>query len=249
MPDAVNSITLTAALLAGIAGSAHCFTMCGGLASALGMHARATTATAAAAFRTACVYQVGRLSGYAIAGALCGAFGAAVQRVLDLSRLAATLRVASGVLLILVAARVLFSWNALRWLERFGARFWLKLQPLVRRTKSMNGTTHALILGALWGWLPCGLVYSMLLFAAFSGHALHGAAIMLAFGFGTLPSMLTGTALASQLHRLLARRWPRVVSGTLLMMFGIWMTVAALYPMEHAHHHALLATSSGSAGN
>ena len=237
MPDAVNTITLWAALVAGIAGSAHCFTMCGGLASALGMHARATAANSQAVLRTAFVYQAGRLGGYAFAGALFGLFGATLQQVLDLSRLAIILRVASGVLLILVAARVLFAWNALRWLERFGARIWLKLQPLARRTGGLSGIAQAALLGMLWGWLPCGLVYSMLLFAAFSGDALNGAAIMIAFGAGTLPSMLTGTVLASELHRLLAQRWPRTVSGVLLMTFGAWLAFAALQSAGVTHHH------------
>lgn len=237
MADPTSTITLSAALLAGLAGSAHCLTMCGGLASAFGMRARAGGARPAAMLRDALLHQAGRIGGYALAGGLSGIFGAALQQVLDLSRIAGALRFASGVLLMLVATRVLLSWNALRWLERLGGHFWSGLQPLVRSTGRLDGATRALLLGMLWGWLPCGLVYSMLLFAAFSGHASSGALIMIAFGMGTLPSMMTGTLLASQVHALLAQHWPRLVSGTLLMLFGLWMTLAALLS-QHAHHHA-----------
>jgi sulfite exporter TauE/SafE len=211
--------------------------MCGGLASALGMRARATAINPSGALRVAVIYQAGRLGGYTLAGLLCGLFGAALQRVLDLSSLIVPIRVASGVLLVLVALRILFAWNALRWLERLGANFWKQLQPLVRRTSALSDTARAAAMGLLWGWLPCGLVYSMLLFAALSGSALRGGAIMLAFGIGTMPSMLTGTLLASTLHRLLTQRWPRMTSGALLLLSGLWFASAALQSMGHLHHH------------
>lgn len=237
MTDASAVISLSAAFIAGIAGSAHCFAMCGGLAGALGMRARATSSSAGAAFGNALSYHAGRLSGYTVAGAICGLIGATLQAVLDLARIGSVLRIASGVLLVLIALRMLSPWNPLRWLETLGAKFWRRLQPFTLGTSNMIGHTQAVALGFLWGWLPCGLVYSMLLFAALSGHALNGAAILFAFGLGTLPSMLTSSVLASGVQRLLKQRWPRFASGALLLLFGVWMIWSSLPAPGHGHHH------------
>lgn len=240
MTNTADAISLSAAFVAGIAGSAHCFAMCGSLAGAFGMRARAVPggeATMSGLVGDALSYHVGRLSGYAIAGAICGLLGATLQAVLDLARVGSWLRIASGALLLLIALRMLSPWNPLHWLETLGARFWRRLQPLTQKTRSMHGRTQALALGFLWGWLPCGLVYSMLLFAALSGDALNGGAILLAFGLGTLPAMLTSTVLASHVQRLLRNRWPRFASGVLLLALGAWMIWISLPVAEHVHHH------------
>ena len=235
MTDTANAISLSAAFVAGIAGSAHCFAMCGGLAGAFGMRARA--ANASGAFGNALSYHVGRLSGYTVAGAICGLLGATLQSVLDLARIGSWLRIASGVLLLLIALRMLSPWNPLHWLETLGAKFWRRLQPLTQKTGTLHGPAQGIALGFLWGWLPCGLVYSMLLFAALSGNASTGGAILLAFGLGTLPSMLTSTVLAAHVQRLLSNRWPRFASGILLVLLGAWMIWISLPAAEHVHHH------------
>src|SRR5262245_20456281 len=180
MIDATSIVTLSAALTAGFAGSSHCVVMCGGLAGALGMRTRATNNSASAVLRDVSLYHVGRLSGYASAGALFGAFGEAMQSGLNLPTLSMTFRIAAGVLLVLVALKLATGLNPTAWLERVGARFWKLLQPLARRSIERRTTAHSLMLGLLWGWLPCGLVYSTLLYAALSGSAVGGSTIMLA---------------------------------------------------------------------
>lgn len=201
------------------------------------MRARVTANSAGAAFSNALSYHVGRLSGYTLAGAICGLIGATLQTVLDLARIGATLRIASGVLLLSIALRMLSPWNPLRWLETLGAKFWRSLQPFTLSAGARSGSAHAIALGFLWGWLPCGLVYSMLLFAALSADAWNGSAILLAFGLGTLPSMLTSSVLAAQMQRLLKNRWPRYASAVLLLTFGAWMIWVSLPARGHAHYH------------
>ena len=237
MTDAVNAISISAAFAAGVAGSAHCFAMCGGLAGAFGMRSRQTMTSTSNAFSKALPYHAGRLGGYVLAGAVCGLLGATLQSIVDLASIGAWLRTASGVLLLLIALRMLSPWNPLRWLEALGAKFWRGLQPLTRRTTALSGTAHAIALGFLWGWLPCGLVYSMLLFAALSNGAIDGAAILLAFGLGTLPAMLTSSVLAARAQHLLRSRWPRLASGLLLLAFGAWMIWISLPSAGHVHHH------------
>jgi uncharacterized protein len=237
MADAANTISFSAAFIAGVAGSAHCFAMCGGLAGAFGMRVRSSATATSNAFSNALPYHAGRLSGYAVAGAACGLLGATLQTILDLARIGAWLRTASGVLLLMIALRTLSPWNPLRWLETLGAKFWRGLQPLTRKTAALNGNAHAIALGFLWGWLPCGLVYSMLLFAALSGRALDGATILLAFGLGTLPAMLASSVLTAQARNLLRSQWPRLASGVLLLALGVWMIWISLSAAGHVHHH------------
>jgi sulfite exporter TauE/SafE len=237
MADAANTISLSAAFIAGVAGSGHCLAMCGGLAGAFGMRVRSSATTTSSAFSSALPYHAGRLSGYAFAGALCGLLGATLQTILNLAQIGAWLRTASGVLLLLIALRMLSPWNPLRWLETLGAKFWRRLQPLTQKTAALNGNAHAIALGFLWGWLPCGLVYSMLLFAALSGRAVEGSAILLAFGLGTLPAMLTSSVFASRAQHLLRSRWPRFASGALLLFLGAWMIWISLPAAAHVHHH------------
>jgi len=236
MSNATEVISFAAAFVAGIAGSAHCFAMCGALAGAFGMRARAISPSANAAFGNALWYHAGRLSGYTVAGALCGLFGATLQNIIDPVRIGPWLRVASGLLLLLVALRILSPWNPLRRLETLGAMLWRQLQPLAGKAGSLSGSVQALALGLLWGWLPCGLVYSMLLFATLSGHAASGAGILLAFGLGTLPAMLSSSVLMSQTQRLLRGRWPRLASGALSLLFGVWMICVSMPLSPHAHH-------------
>jgi uncharacterized protein len=237
MSDPVGTIALSAAFLAGIAGSAHCLVMCGGISGALSMRSRAFMHSPRGAWRESSLYHAGRLGGYATAGALFGLFGASLQSLVDLPLLATIARLAAGSLLVLVAVRVLSGLNVLSWIERLGARFWKLLQPLAKQAVGSRSPARSLVLGLLWGWLPCGLVYSMLLFAALSGNAVRGAGVMLAFGAGTLPAMLIASVAAAHLSRAVAVRGGRQLSGAILLVFGLWLAWAAL-PFENHSHHA-----------
>lgn len=229
---ATAPIGLAAAFVAGVAGSVHCLAMCGGLSGALGMRARKLGASPARTFLHNASYQFGRVGSYTLAGALCGSFGGLLATLMDLSSVTKGLRVVAGLLLIAISLRVLVGWRLFGRLERLGAKLWSRLSPLARPIQQ-NHLGGSLALGALWGWLPCGMVYSMLLFAALSGSAWQGAATMLMFGVGTWPAMLGGSLLSAQVWRLSAVRGLHTVAGALLLAFGV-LTVLA--PLQHAHH-------------
>jgi sulfite exporter TauE/SafE len=185
------------------------------------MRARTMGLTAPVTFLHSLTYQVGRLSSYALAGALVGAFGAVVQALLYWLPIALALRLIAGVVLMLLGLQLMLNWKLLQPLERLGANFWRQLAPLTRHA-SGSGLGNALLLGAMWGWLPCGLIYSMLLLGALQGTALHGAMIMLAFGTGTLPAMLGSSLLSAQLSRITSLRGMRIFTGLLLLLLGWW---------------------------
>jgi uncharacterized protein len=236
MSDASAMITWSAAFIAGLAGSVHCVAMCGGLAGALGMRRNACSGGWGTSMRDAGLHHAGRLAGYSLAGALFGGVGVTLQSVANLPMLSVVTRLAAGGLLVLVAARMLFGWHTLAAIERLGAHFWRSIRPLAGRAASSSSSAGRLLLGLLWGWLPCGLVYSMLLFAAMSGDAVSGAGIMLTFGLGTLPAMLASSLLASRIALVLRRPATRRAVGALLLVFGIWLGCAAVLAGAHFGH-------------
>lgn len=217
---------LLAALLGGLIGSVHCFGMCGGIAGALGMAGGGRASFAVA-------YSAGRIASYAAAGAIAGAIGAGLAGAAGLGP---WLRLVMGVVLILLGLQIAINLKLLAPLEAAGAGLWRKLAPLARRLVPPRHAGQALALGALWGWLPCGLVYGMLAAAAASGTALNGAMFMAVFGLGTAPAMI-GLAWASGRGGswLTARR--RRALGWLLVAFGAWTAATPLLHMRgHGEH-------------
>ena len=222
-------ISATAATLAGLAGSGHCLAMCGGMAGAVGVRA-GRNASRVRRIYDAGLYHVGRLGGYALAGMLTGLIGSSTHLLQHGSLLMKTMRAASGILIVLVALRIALRWDLLGGLERLGAHFWRWLRPLAMKQASQSTPASALALGFLWGWLPCGLVYSMLLFAAMSQSALLGANILFAYGVGTLPAMLGATIFSGQLQQLFRRPAWRLGTAVVLASCGVWTVTAALLP-------------------
>jgi len=244
-----NELTLVAALTAGLLGSGHCLGMCGGIAGALGASARSATGSSAGAAGYTLVFNLGRVCGYAIIGALAGLLGGGLISMADLPVWSAAARGLTALLMVMIGLQIAFRWSLLRFIEESGARFWRRLAPVARRLLPAQTPAHALLLGILWGWLPCGLVYSVLLMALLAGDPLHAALLMAVFGLGTLPAMtLTGLA-GARLKLAIQRRGLRLLAGLLLVGLGLW---TGLGPLRHLaggqqhHHHA--ATRSEIAG-
>jgi sulfite exporter TauE/SafE len=230
---------LLAAALAGLLGSTHCLGMCGGIAGWLGLN----TAVRGAAGRTgfAVAYNSGRIGGYVVLGAVAGFAGATSGAVFGLREWGPALRLAFGVVIVLIGLQLAFGWNPLRPLEAWGARGWQKLAPLTGRLLPARTPLHAMALGVLWGWIPCGLVYSVLLAAAVSGGPAEGAMVMAAFGIGTLPAMVLATAGAARLASLTRRTSVRRVAGALVVLAGLWTMAMPVMHMSSGHgaHQAM----------
>ena len=149
-------------------------------------------------------------------------------------------RLIAGAVIILIGLQIAFNFRALGFLERMGGAAWSRISPFAGRLLPVNSLPRALGLGLLWGLIPCGLVYSVLLVAATSASAPDGALIMLAFGVGTTPAMLLTGLGAARLAQLMQDRRTRLGAGLLIVMLGIltlWMPVTALLaPDPHAHH-------------
>jgi sulfite exporter TauE/SafE len=227
-----GSFSLLAAFVAGLAGSIHCLAMCGGLSAALGLRAHRLGASPKRTLGHALSYQAGRLASYSLAGALAGMTVGLLQAMFDLEHLQVMLRALAGLVLIGAAIGILFRVRPLARIEKLGAQVWRYLAPLARSIPA-NRFSGSLLLGMLWGWLPCGMVYSMLLIAALAGNPVKGAATMLCFGLGTVPTVLTAGLASAQILRLNAGRRLNVVFGSLLLAFGV-LTLLAPFTM-HVH--------------
>jgi len=226
----IDGVAMSAALVAGLIGSAHCFGMCGGIAGAMGMAAAQNGVRGGRLGLQATLYNVGRITSYVVAGVIVGLLGSALGDMIDLPSWSLWLRGITGLVLLLLGLQIAFGWRLLTFLERGGARLWRRLSPLAGRLLGKRGAINALGLGMLWGWLPCGLSYSMLLVAATTGTAVSGGAIMLAFGLGTLPSMIGASYAGGRIGGLPGGRRTRVIAGLLIALMGIW---TAAVPMRH----------------
>jgi sulfite exporter TauE/SafE len=232
----MNPLTLSAALLLGLAASAHCVLMCGGIAGALGL-ATARAANGRPPLRLLIGYQLGRALSYSLAGLLfAGVFGGMLS-VLDSETSRRALRVL-GAAVFAFAALVAF--GGLR--EPgfgLGQRLWQRIAPLAKRLLPVRNLPRALAFGMVWGWMPCGFVYTVLLLATLQLDALSGALTMAAFGLGTLPAMLATTFGAQHFTALAQRRGARQAAGVLLLcsaaltLAGPWLI--DIFPQLHGH--------------
>lgn len=222
MPELVAP--LLSALILGLLGGGHCLGMCGGLMGALTL--AIPPEQRARRLRLLLAYNLGRILSYAAAGLLIGLAGWAVAS----SPAAMLLRVLAGLLLIVMGLYLAGWWSGLTRIEAVGGHLWRHLQPLASRLMPISSLPRALLLGAVWGWLPCGLVYSTLLWASSQGSPGESALLMLAFGLGTWPVLLATGMAAERLTALLRRRGVRIAGGLLVILFGIWTL-----PGPHQH--------------
>ena len=217
----MSGAVIVTALIAGFVGSTHCVAMCGGISGLAA--AGAVEQSLRQQLGLALAYNAGRLASYAMLGALVAASGSAVVHAVP--SLVGPVRLLSGLLIVLIGAQIAFDLRLLQPIERMGGLVWQRIAPLAKGLLPVSDRARALGLGLLWGLLPCGLVYSVLLVSAATASVLAGATAMLAFGAGTLPAMLATGLGGVRLSRLLARQRVRLAAGLLVMAAGL-LTIA-----------------------
>ncbi len=210
-----------ALFLVGLLGGTHCVGMCGGIVGALSMGARARWSMHLA-------YNAGRILSYGAAGALAGALGAASLTLEGQAPVRLGLYLLANLMLVALGLYLLGITRALAFTERAGQHLWRRVQPLTRRFLPARTVIQAFPLGVLWGWLPCGLVYSALATALSTGSPGSGALLMLAFGLGTLPNLLLAGILLARLNEFVRRPAVRIGSGLLVLGFGLYGLIGVL---------------------
>jgi sulfite exporter TauE/SafE len=204
-----------ALFIVGLLGAGHCAGMCGGIVGALSLQGP----QGAASVPIHLAYNLGRIASYMAAGLFVGALGQAAGQLFSIQQ---GLYLFASLMLVAMGIYLLGLTQSLAWIERSGQAVWRRIQPLTARFLPVRGVSQALPLGLLWGWLPCGLVYSALTTALASGSAAKGALLMGAFGLGTLPNLLLAGLLLMRFRRFAQARATRIVSGLLVLGYGLY---------------------------
>ena len=225
----------------GLLGSVHCIGMCGGIVTAFTMAAPRPFPVAVVAAPGAArpqsfafdgtlrvlAYNTGRISSYVLAGALAGGLAGGARSLAGVSVVQLGAYWLANLMLVALGLYLMDVWRGIARLEALGQGLWRRLQPLMKMLMPLDSPAKLLAAGSLWGWLPCGMVYSMLLTAMLSGSAASGASVMLAFGLGTLPMLLTLGMLGVRVKSWLQLRQVRLVSGMIVLGFGVLGLVRA----------------------
>jgi len=223
------------AILIGLLGSTHCAGMCGGIVAALNMGVkRPAPQTSLMRITHHFNYNTGRVLSYTVAGAIAGLLGSQAERFSP----AVTLPLGSliaGLFMIALGLYLADWWKAISGIEKLGLYLWRYLEPMGRQFIPARHPLQVFGLGLVWGWLPCGLVYMALALAIVSASPLRGALLMLGFGIGTLPMLMAMGSLAAYLQTLAQHSLVRRFTGALIISFGFYTCVSALFENRHEH--------------
>jgi len=236
-----QSMELLSAFAIGFLGSLHCVAMCGGISSTLtnsppmGQDKSSSLAILQSKLIYPLLYSGGRITSYMAAGAIAGTSGLIFAKTGGEGT--SGLRIFAGAMMILLGLYITGWWNFLTHIEKAGKHVWQKLAPITRKLVPANNPFKVLALGALWGWLPCGLVYSALTWSMGSGDPARGALLMGFFGLGTLPAIFGTAIFGGFLFNFAKARSSRIVAGVMIIGFGFWTISGAVYHGSGSHHH------------
>jgi sulfite exporter TauE/SafE len=221
----MTEFSIIAVFFVGLLGGVHCLGMCGSIVGIL----TGQLPKDGARWPFHLAYNSGRIASYTVAGMLVGAIGQAGMLFRDAVPVQHLLFALSSLMLIALGLYLAGLWSMVRRIEQLGSVLWQRIQPLTRFVFPITSPLRALLLGMLWGWLPCGLVYSVLVTALASGHPQSGALIMLAFGLGTLPNLLVIGLFWERCRRWVQSPRVRLLAGLIVMAFGVYGLVKVGY--------------------
>jgi len=221
--------SLFAAFMIGVLGAGHCITMCGGISGAI---AHASNNSSYPSSLTPLFYNLGRIGSYTLIGAVVGYTAQIGLNFGGGYDLLVILRFISGITLILIGLYIAQLNSAILQLEKVGRVIWRYIQPITRQFLPLKTPFHAFPLGFLWGWLPCGLVYSALTLALSSGSTMNAAFTMFAFGLGTFPMMFLVGNISSKFNSLIQNSRFKQFSGLLLVLFGLHVIYIAIVQLS-----------------
>lgn len=238
-------VPYVSALIIGFLGGSHCISMCGGIMAALSFSVPASEP--GRRWRILLSYNLGRITSYTLIGVLAGGLGYQLSTGQGLS----IMRIIAGGLLIAMGLYLASWWRGLTYLEKAGAVLWRRIQPLGTRLMPVKTPGAAFLLGGVWGWLPCGLVYTALAYALMQASVVGAAGVMLAFGIGTLPAVLASGVFAERIKAIMQKQGLRTLMALFIIGFGLWTIWGTAQHVNHANHtnhtnHPMAEQPSGS---
>lgn len=219
------------AFLVGLLGGVHCVGMCGGIVTALSLGLPGQPGRSSGSnLPLILAYNAGRIASYTVIGALFGGIGALAIHSSGLRSVQLALLIIASLFMIALGLYLGGWWRGLTRIEQLGGWVWQRLEPYGRHLIPVRTPGRALLLGAIWGWLPCGLVYSVLVWSISTGDPIKGALLLLSFGLGTLPNLLAMGLFAGWISAQARKPWVRQAAGALVAGFGLWTLLAILLP-------------------
>jgi len=230
--EAITTSYISAFLL-GLFSTVHCIAMCGSVIGALTLSLpKEVRESQAQMFPYVLNYNLGRLLSYGLAGFIVGLLVSPIgefggQQIL---------RYLSTIVMIAMGLYLAGWFPKFARMERLGTPIWKLLQPLGQKLLPVKRHSHAFFLGAVWGWLPCGLVYSALAISATMGDPVDSSLVMLAFGAGTLPAVMGAGIFTGFLASLTKVKSLRKIAGVSIIAMAL---IAFFWPISHhAHNHS-----------
>ena len=254
----MSLLALAPIFLIGLLGGVHCVGMCGGIVGAFSVAGSPKNAFPIPVITQTrllglplegsvrvLAFNLGRIASYMMAGAVAGFVGS-IPTLVHITTLQTIGYGFANVLLIALGLSLMHVWHGLARVESIGQWLWRRVQPLMSRFLPIDTMGKAAALGGLWGWVPCGMVYSVLMTALLTGSGWHGALVMLAFGLGTLPLLFSMGLLGTRLQANLQKRYVRTLAGILVLSFGLlgmvrittgishgWLDAVCITPASH----------------
>lgn len=216
------SMLIGSAFLMGILGSGHCAGMCGGIAALAGY--ATNTSRAGSQFSCILCFNLGRLFSYTSFAVCISLAIRSFEQLTGFNQIGTAFEILAASLLCITGIHLTGWFKSLHFIERQGQRFWKKVMPIAQKLLPIKSYYHAFLLGILWGWLPCGLLYSALSFSALSPSPIYAGLTMFSFGLGTLPSMLTAGYFSSKLTQWIKNQRVRTSLGLGFLCMGGWST-------------------------
>ncbi|MGF1562796.1 MAG: sulfite exporter TauE/SafE family protein [Geminicoccaceae bacterium] len=238
LPAALSTGPLIVGLTMGLSSSLHCLAMCGGIAASLAAAAPAHVRKDRLKLATHMLgYHGGRIASYALAGLLAGALGGGLVATISQTDGYAILRWLAAATLMAIGFSTAGWIPVPAGVERLTWPIWARIQPIGRQFAPGQNSANSFLYGALWGWLPCGMVYAALFYAVMTGSGVMGAAAMAAFGLGTLPMLLGIGLFAAKL-----RPGPRAAPLVKQLLGGLLILIAVLSIVQPAALGPICAT-------
>jgi len=233
----MSGLALLPVFVVGLLGSVHCAGMCGGIVGALSaapmLGRTIPIRPARTSLANVLAYNAGRIGSYMVAGALAGGLAQGAHGLARLPALQAGAYWSANLMLAALGLYLMDAWHGLARLEQGGQVVWRSVRPLLRKVGPLDGPARMFMAGSLWGWLPCGMVYSVLVTAMLGGSAAQGALVMLAFGLGTLPMLLGLGVLGARLRGWLQNPRVRRACGIVVLGFGLLGLARAAGGLPH----------------
>jgi sulfite exporter TauE/SafE len=236
-------VNLIIAFNLGLFSTLHCVGMCGGFLSTLMLASshgddKASQGEKRKILRSSFAYNFGRISSYSIAGFIMGLFGFALSELLAQYKIYMVLQILASLILIAIALNILGVFSLSTRLENIGTRLWKHIQPLAKGLLPVDSFGKAYLFGMVWGWLPCGMVYSALLFSLTTGSAFNGMLTMLFFGLGTLPAMISAGYFVDYLNQFRQHKQLRWFTAIVLIMIAVTLPLSMKLMPKHQHQQS-----------